>query len=40
MATLYEIDRAIEQVIETGFSWDEETGEVLFEEGDLEQLQD
>ena len=39
MATLYEIDRAIEQVIETGFSWDEETGEVLFEEGDLEQLQ-
>lgn len=39
MATLYEIDRAIEQVIETGFSFDEETGEVLFEESDLDGLQ-
>lgn len=39
MATLYEIDRAIEQVIETEFSWDEETGEVLFEEKDLDALQ-
>lgn len=39
MATLYEIDRAIEQVIEHGFSWDEETGEVLFEESDLDSLQ-
>ena len=39
MATLYEIDRAIESIIETGFSWDEETGEVLFEEKDLDGLQ-
>ena len=39
MATLYEIDRAIEQVIEHGFSWDDETGEVLFDESDLERLQ-
>lgn len=39
MAALYEIDRAIEQVIETGFSWDEETGEVLFETKDLDALQ-
>lgn len=39
MATLYELDKAIEQVIEHGFSWDEETGEVLFEESDLESLQ-
>lgn len=38
MATLYELDKAIEQVIEHGFSWDEETGEVLFEEADLESL--
>lgn len=39
MATLYELDKAIEQVIEHGFSWDEETGEVLFEAEDLESLQ-
>jgi hypothetical protein len=39
VATLYELDKAIEQVIEHGFSWDEETGEVLFEESDLESLQ-
>ena len=39
MATLYELDKAIEQVIENGFSWDDETGEVLFEESDLDSLQ-
>lgn len=39
MATLYELDKAIEQVIEHGFSWDDETGEVLFDESDLESLQ-
>lgn len=39
MATLYELDRAIEQVIEHGFSWDDETGEVMFDESDLESLQ-
>lgn len=39
MATLYEIDKAIEQVIDTGFSWDEETGEILFDTSNLEELQ-
>ena len=39
METLYEIDRAIEQVIETGFAFNEETGEVLFDEKDLDSLE-
>ncbi len=38
MATLYEIDRAVEDVLERGFSVDEETGEVLFEAEDLDAL--
>ena len=37
--TLYEIDGAIREVIENGISFDPETGEVLFEDGDLDQLQ-
>lgn len=35
---LYEIDKSIEQVIENGFSVDEETGELLFTPEDLEKL--
>lgn len=35
---LYEIDKSIEQVIENGFSVDEETGELLFTSEDLEKL--
>ena len=35
---LYEIDKSIEQVIENGFSVDEETGELLFSSEDLEKL--
>lgn len=38
MATLYELDKAINQVIETGFAFDEETGEILFDESDLDAL--
>lgn len=36
---LYEIDKALVDVIETGYSVDEDTGEILFEPTDLEQLQ-
>lgn len=36
--TLYEINENIRQIIETGFSVDEETGEIKFEEKDLEML--
>lgn len=39
MATLYEINKSIEQVLETGFAFDEETGEIYFTEDDLESLQ-
>lgn len=39
MATLYEVDKAIDQLIECGFAWDEETGEVLFDESDLDALE-
>lgn len=38
MSTLYEIDRAIEQIIETGFAFDVETGEITYDESDLESL--
>lgn len=38
MATLYEISENIRKVMEDGFSVDEETGEILFDETDLEQL--
>lgn len=37
--TLYEIDNAINSVIENGFKVDEDTGEVLFTSKDIEQLQ-
>lgn len=40
MSTLYSINRDIERVIETGFSWDDETGEVTFDSSDLEALGD
>lgn len=36
--TLYEIDKTIQDVIENGFSYDEETGEILFEASDLDAL--
>lgn len=36
---LYEIDRAIHQVIAQGFVFDEETGEILFDAEDLEALE-
>lgn len=36
---LYEINQAIADVIERGFSFDEETGEILFDEGDLSSLE-
>lgn len=35
---LYEIDQAIEDVIEKGFVVNEETGEVIFDESNLEEL--
>lgn len=39
MASLYAIDRTIEDVIERGFSVDEETGELIASFDDLEQLE-
>lgn len=36
--TLYEIDRAIHDVLEHGISYDPETGEVIFDDTDLDQL--
>lgn len=36
---LYEINQAIENVIEYGFHFNEETGEILFEADDLDGLQ-
>lgn len=38
MATLYEVDKAIDQLLETGLAWDEDTGEILFDESDLDAL--
>ena len=35
---IYEINKAIEDILEDGFSVDEETGEVLFDESDLNAL--
>ena len=36
---LYNIDSTIKQIIEQGFVWDEETGEVFFTSDDLEALE-
>ena len=36
--TLYQIDDAIRQVLENGFSVDAETGEIIFDDTDLDQL--
>lgn len=36
---LYELDKALLDVIESGYSVDEETGEILFEPTDLERLE-
>lgn len=38
MPSLYEIVENIEMIIETGFSFDEETGEIIFDESDLDAL--
>ena len=35
---IYEINKAIEDILEDGFSVDEETGEILFDESDLNAL--
>ena len=35
---IYEINKAIEDILENGFSVDEETGEILFDESDLNAL--
>ena len=35
---IYEINKAIENILEDGFSVDEETGEILFDESDLNAL--
>ena len=35
---IYEINKAIEDILEDGFSVDEETGEILFNESDLNAL--
>lgn len=37
--SLYEIDRAVLSVLENGLVFDEETGEVLFDEDNFEQLE-
>ena len=36
---LYEIDKNIKEIIDNGYSFNEETGEVLFETQDLEKLE-
>lgn len=36
---LYEIDKNIKEVLENGFSFDEETGEIKFETDDLDKLE-
>lgn len=38
LGTLHEIERTIAQVIETGYGYDEETGEVLFDSSELDDL--
>ena len=35
---IYEINKAIEDILEDGFSVDEETGEILFDESNLNAL--
>lgn len=35
---LYEINSNINQILENGFSYDEETGEILFDQSDLDKL--
>lgn len=37
---LYTIDKHIQEVLDNGFSFDEETGELLFDMSSLEELQD
>ena len=37
--TLYEIDRAIQDILDGGIAYDAETGEVIFDDTDLKQLQ-
>lgn len=37
--SLYQIDKNIKEVLENGFSFNEETGEILFETEDLEKLE-
>ena len=37
--SLYQIDKNIKEVLESGFSFNEETGEILFETEDLERLE-
>lgn len=37
--TLYEIDRTIMEVVNNGFAFDEETGEITFDTSNLESLQ-
>lgn len=37
--TIYEIDKAIRDVLENGFSYDEETGEILFDDSNIRQLE-
>lgn len=39
MASLYEINKTIEDVILKGFVVDEETGEIMFDQSDLERLE-
>lgn len=40
MATLYQLNQAIAELIERGFVVDEKTGELLFESSDLDGLQE
>ncbi len=37
--SLFELDTTIEQILENGFAYDEETGEITFTSDDLEKLQ-
>lgn len=37
--SLYQIDKNLKEVLENGFVFDEETGEILFETEDLEKLE-
>ena len=40
MPSLYEINKQIEEVINNGFAVNEETGEILFDSSDLDELQE